>query len=150
MTTTVMSVTALPASDTLQAGDTVTFTLAMSGAVTVSGGTPTLTLNDGGVAVYDAAATAALGDPTRMVFSYKVAVTDSPAEGLSFVRGYYNGASVVDAQGQTPDFSTVYSSSFAGLQVETAGPGNFTLVRRNRRQQSLQSLGDERHVSRHL
>lgn len=67
--TTVMSVTALPASDTLQAGDTVTFTLAMSGAVTVSGGTPTLTLNDGGVAVYDAAATAALGDPTRMVFS---------------------------------------------------------------------------------
>lgn len=127
MTTTVTSVTASPASDVLQAGDTVTFTLAMSGAVTVSGGTPTLTLNDGGVAVYDAAATAALGDPTRMVFSYKVAVTDSPAGGLSFVRGYYNGASVVDAQGQTPDFSTVYSSSFAGLQVETAGPGNFTL-----------------------
>lgn len=123
MTITVMSVTASPANDTLQAGDTVTFTLAMSGAVTVSGGTPTLMLNDGGVAVYDAAATAALGDSTMMVFSYKVAATDSPAEGLSFVRGNYNGASIVDATGQTPDFSGVYASSFTALQVETVGPG---------------------------
>lgn len=123
MTTTVMSVTASPANDTLQAGDTVTFTLTMSGAVTVSGGTPTLMLNDGGIAVYDAVATAALGDPARMVFSYKVAATDSPAEGLSFVRGNYNGASIVDATGQTPDFSGVYASSFTALQVETVGPG---------------------------
>ncbi|MEH2484474.1 beta strand repeat-containing protein [Bradyrhizobium sp. AZCC 2230] len=123
MTTIVTSVTASPANDALQAGDTVTFTLAMSSAVTVSGGTPTLTLNDGGVAVYDAAATAALGDPTKMVFTYKVAAADQPVDGLSFVRGNYNGAAVVDATGQVPDFSGVYSSSFTSLQVETTGPG---------------------------
>ncbi|WP_426413737.1 beta strand repeat-containing protein [Bradyrhizobium ganzhouense] len=123
----VLSVTASPANGVLHSGDTVTFTLAMSSAVTVSGGTPTLTLNDGGTAVYDAAATAALGDPTKLVFSYKAAVSDWPVDGLSFVRGSYNSASIVDATGQTPDFSAVYTSSFAGLQVETSGPTKVTL-----------------------
>ncbi|TYL87677.1 hypothetical protein FXB40_40025 [Bradyrhizobium rifense] len=123
MTTIVTSVTASPARGVLQSGDTVTFTLAMSSAVTVSGGTPTLTLSDGGAALYDAAATAALGDPSKLVFTYKVAAADQPVDGLSFVRGNYNGAAVVDATGQVPDFSGVYASSFTPLQVDTAGPG---------------------------
>jgi hypothetical protein len=38
---------ALPATGDLNAGKTVAPTLAFSGAVTVAGGTPTLTLNDG-------------------------------------------------------------------------------------------------------
>ena len=41
-----------PASGDLGVGKTVTLTLSLSEAVTVSGGTPTLTLNDGGVATY--------------------------------------------------------------------------------------------------
>ena len=36
----------------LNAGKTVTLTLNLSEAVTVAGGTPTLTLNDGGTATY--------------------------------------------------------------------------------------------------
>ena len=41
-----------PTSGDLDAGKTVTLTLKFSEAVTVAGGTPTLTLNDGGVATY--------------------------------------------------------------------------------------------------
>ena len=41
-----------PSSGDLDAGKTVTLTLNLSEAVTVSGGTPTLTLNDGGTATY--------------------------------------------------------------------------------------------------
>ena len=36
----------------LDAGDTVTLTVNLSEVVTVAGGTPTLTLNDGGTAIY--------------------------------------------------------------------------------------------------
>ena len=41
-----------PSSGDLDAGKTVTLTLNLSEAVTVAGGTPTLTLNDGGTATY--------------------------------------------------------------------------------------------------
>ena len=53
--TTTPAVTALTESPTtgdLGVGKTVTLTLKLNEAVTVSGGTPTLTLNDGGVATY--------------------------------------------------------------------------------------------------
>ena len=44
--------TAAPATGLEIPGNKITFTVDMSEAVTVSGGTPTLTLNDGGVATY--------------------------------------------------------------------------------------------------
>jgi len=47
-----------------------TLTLSFNEAVTVANGTPTLALNDGGSAVYDPVATAALHDPTRLAFDY--------------------------------------------------------------------------------
>ena len=51
----------------LNAGKTVTLTLTMSEAVTVAGGTPTLTLNDGGTATYTS------GSGTNaLTFSYTV------------------------------------------------------------------------------
>lgn len=118
-TASVVSFTGSPASGVLHAGDTVTFTMTMSRGVTVTGGTPTLTLNDGGVAVYNAAATAALGDPTKMVFSYKVGASDLPESSLSFVRGDQNGAVIVDSSGNGPDFSGAFATSFFGIQVAT-------------------------------
>lgn len=124
----VVSFTGSPASGVVHAGDTVTFTMTLSGAVTVSGGTPTLTLNDGGTAVYDATATAALGDPAKMVFSYTVGASDLPENGLSFVRGDQNGAVIVDSSGNGPDFSGAFATSFSGIQVATASTAVTSVV----------------------
>ncbi|UFW53238.1 MULTISPECIES: FG-GAP repeat domain-containing protein [Bradyrhizobium] len=117
--TTVTSVVASPTDGVEHVGDTMTFTVTMSRAVTVTGQTLTFTLNDGGVAVYDAAATAALGDPAKMVFNYTVGAADLPVYGLSFVRGDQNGTVIVDGMGRGPDFSGMFTASFAGIQVET-------------------------------
>ena len=65
---TVASVAESPASGDLGAGKTVTLTLTMSEAVTVAGGAPTLTLNDGGTATYST------GSGTNVLtFNYTVA-----------------------------------------------------------------------------
>ncbi|OAF17572.1 beta strand repeat-containing protein [Bradyrhizobium neotropicale] len=115
---TVKSVVASPSSGIEQAGDTIVFTMTMSGAVTVSGGTPTFTLNNGGKAIYDAAATAALNDPTRLVFKYTVGASDFSANDLTFVRGDQNGAIIVDAAWHGPDFSAAFTN-FPGLAIVT-------------------------------
>ena len=51
-TPTITAIANSPASGSLGVGKTVTFTLTLNDIVTVSGGTPTLTLNDGGTATY--------------------------------------------------------------------------------------------------
>ena len=117
--TKVLSVAASQASGPVQPGDTVTFTVSVNRAVTVSGGTPTLTLNDGGAATYDAAATAALGDLSKMVFSYTAAASDLSATDLSFVRGDLNGAFIADQAGVVPDFSAIFTASFPNIRVAT-------------------------------
>ena len=48
----ILEVDTSPSSGFGEVGTTVTLTLAMSEVVTVSGGTATLTLNDGGAAIY--------------------------------------------------------------------------------------------------
>ena len=69
---TVTGVTASPATGTEVEGDSITFTVNMSEVVTVAGGVPTLTLNDGGTAIYTG------GSGTDVLtFSYTVASIDS-------------------------------------------------------------------------
>lgn len=114
--TAVTAVVASPGSGVESIGQTITLTLVFNQSITVSGGTPMLTLNNGGTAVYDAAATAALGDPTRMVFSYTIAASDSAVNGLAIVRGDVNGATIVDAAGHGPDFTATFTS-FPSIQV---------------------------------
>ena len=48
----ISSIAETPSSGDLNAGKSVTYTINLSEAVTVAGGTPTLTLNDGGTATY--------------------------------------------------------------------------------------------------
>ncbi|QPF89873.1 beta strand repeat-containing protein [Bradyrhizobium commune] len=116
--TAVTAVVASPGSGVEQIGQTITLTLVFNQDITVSGGTPTFTLNNGGTAVYDAAATAALGDPTKMVLSYTVAASDSPTNGLAIVGGDQNGAVIVDAAGHGPDFTGAFTS-FPAIQVQS-------------------------------
>ncbi len=63
---TVTKVTASGAGGAVLTGAAVTLSLAMNVGVTVSGGTPTLTLNDGGTAFNDAKASTS----QTMVFDY--------------------------------------------------------------------------------
>lgn len=106
---------------TAHAGNTIVFTVVANEGLTVAGGTPTLVLNDGGIATYDATATAALGDPTRLLFSYTVGASDKTVPTLAIVGGYLNGATVTDARGNAPDYSGL-THSFPGLAVDPPPP----------------------------
>ena len=65
-----------PSSGDLNAGNTVTLTLEMSEAMTVnaSGGSPTLTLNDGGTATYRGGS-----GSNALIFTYTVAAGQNTA-----------------------------------------------------------------------
>ena len=115
----VISVTTAPLSGTVGTGRLVTISLGLDAAVTVSGGTPTLSLNDGGTAIYNAAASTS----TMLVFDYIVAAgQNTPALAVTTVN--YNGASIIDAQGDSVDFSAAIRS-FTSLAVAGLPPGDF-------------------------
>jgi Ca2+-binding RTX toxin-like protein len=115
-------IAASPASGTQTAGSLVTFTLDFDEVVHVAGGTPTLSLNDGGSAVFDAAATALLGDQSKLVFDYFVSAHDTPTSPLSITGLNPHGANVADLAGNLADLSHV-TSTFDGLAVnETTVP----------------------------
>ena len=69
----------------LNAGQVVTLTVNLSEAVTVAGGTPTLTLNNGGAASYSG------GSGHRLTFSYTVAAGQNTAD-LAVTSFNLNGA----------------------------------------------------------
>ena len=94
----------------------IPITLAMSEAVTVSGGTPTLTLNDGGTATYDAAHSTA----TSLVFDYTVAAGQNTAS-LAVTGVSLNGATVADAAGNAAAFAGA-DVTFSGLKIDTTAP----------------------------
>ena len=88
----------------------------MSEAVTVSGGTPTLTLNDGGTATYDAAHSTA----TSLVFDYTVAAGQNAAS-LAVTGVSLNGATVADAAGNAAALAGA-DVTFSGLKIDTTAP----------------------------
>ena len=91
--TTTPSITAIqsPATGDLGVGKTVTFTVDLGESVTVSGGVPTLTLNDGGTATYVS------GSGTNaLVFAYTVAAGNSNVASLAATAANLNGATIVN------------------------------------------------------
>ena len=113
---TVISVVESPASGDLDAGKTVTLALNMSEVVTVAGGTPTLTLNDGGTATYDAAHSTS----TSLVFDYAVAAGQNTA-GLAATAVNLNSATVIDGAGNAANFS-LSGLVQNGPQIDTTAP----------------------------
>ena len=119
-TPTVTQVAASPSSGIEHVGDKITLTLGMNEAVTVSGGTPALTLNDGGTATYDQAATSALNNPTnQLVFDYTVAASDTSTSALAVTSVSLNGATIEDVAGNHANLSGA-AITLAGLQVDAA------------------------------
>jgi trimeric autotransporter adhesin len=114
-------VAASPGSGSVFAGSTVALTVGFNEAVDVTGGTPTLTLNDGGTAVYDAAATAVLGDASKLVFDYLVSASDPLTPSLAITGLVAHGATVNDLAGNHADLSNV-TAAFALMVNESTVP----------------------------
>ncbi|GIQ76412.1 Ig-like domain-containing protein [Bradyrhizobium sp. RD5-C2] len=114
-------ITATPSGGVAATGSLVQLTVGFNEAVHVVNGTPLLTLNDGGSAIYDAAATALLGDPSKLVFDHIVSSTNRAAS-LSVTGFAANGSSVVDLAGNAASLSAV-SAAFDALHInETIAP----------------------------
>ena len=109
-----MSLVDSPAGGVVGVGATVTFTFNMSEAVTVSGGTPTLTLNDGGTATY-----ASGSGTSALTFTYTVA-SGQNTSGIMVSGVNQNGATIADAAGNAANM--VPESYAIGPQIDTATP----------------------------
>jgi hypothetical protein len=114
-TPTISALTESPASGDLGVGTTVTFTLSLNEVVTVAGGTPTLTLNDGGTAVYVS------GSGTNTItFSYTVGAGQSTSS-LAATAINLNSATIADGAGNAANLS-LSGVSQTGPQIDTAAP----------------------------
>jgi parallel beta-helix repeat protein len=113
-TTTLTSIRENPSSGDLDAGKTVALTLGFSAAVTVADGTPTLTLNDGGIATYSG------GSGTNaLTFSYTVgAGQNTSALAATAVN---NSASITDGAGNAAIVSLTGLPQ-SGPQIDTTPP----------------------------
>jgi hypothetical protein len=115
----VTGITASPADGIETVGAEIRFTLSFDEAVTVSGGTPTLTLNDGANAIYDPGATAALHDATKLVFDYLVSGNEPPTPALAVTGLNAQGATIADLAGNPANLATA-TAAFGALSVNDA------------------------------
>src|ERR1019366_6758340 len=116
---TVVSVTASPSTGDVLTGAQVTLTLAMSKPVTVSGGTPSLTLNDGGTAALVATINQTGG--TQLVFGYTVQSAQSTTA-LAVTGFNPNGATIQDTGGIAANFAGA-TAAFSSLEINWPPPG---------------------------
>ena len=116
-TPSVMALAESPVSGDLNAGKVVTVTLDMSEVVTVNttGGTPTLTLNDGGTATYVS------GSGTNaLTFSYTVLAGQNTPD-LMETAVNLNGATIQDSAGNAANLSLVGLPQ-GSPQIDTTAP----------------------------
>ena len=119
----ISAITENPNTGTLDVGGTGTLALTINENVTVTGA-PTLTLNDGGTATYDAAKSTA----TSLVFDYAVTSSDTDVSSLSATAlTISTGVSVEDGNGNS------LSTSLTGL----LRPGPRSASRRHHHRSTL-------------
>jgi hypothetical protein len=114
----VIGITASPGEGIENVGSEIGFTVSFDEAVTVTGGTPTLALNDGASAVYDAGATAALHDATKLVFDYLVSGNEPPTPALAVTGLNAQGATITDLAGNPANLTA--AAAFSALSVNDA------------------------------
>jgi AraC-like DNA-binding protein len=113
---TVTALSAMPGTGNEGIGKTITFKVKLSKSVTVGGGTPALTLDDGGIATYSAGSGSSL-----LTFTYQVAGGDSSVASLAVTGIDLNGAAVKDGTGDATDFTNL-PTVFTNLHVDTTIP----------------------------
>ena len=113
---TVTSVKATAASAYLDAGKAVTLTVGFSEAVTVAGGTPKLTLNDGGTATYVGGS-----GTSALTFSYTVAAGENTSD-LTTTGLSANGATIKDAAGNAAVLTAAATNPTGTLDIDTTAP----------------------------
>jgi len=113
----VSGITAAPATADLGPGATAVLTVATSAPVTVTGGTPTLTLNDGGTAIFDPTTSTA----SSLAFKYTVASGQNTAD-LAILNANLNGATVNGVSGVPVDLSGAAGNPAGTLQIDTTAP----------------------------
>src|SRR5258708_6380849 len=99
----------------LNAGHVVTLTVNLSEAVTVAGGTPTLSLNNGGSASYTG------GTGTALSFSYTVGAGQDTGD-LTATSFNLNGATLQDAASNSANLSGAVTNPAGTLQIDTPAP----------------------------
>jgi hypothetical protein len=99
----------------LNAGHVVTLTLTMSEAVTVAGGMPTLTLNDGGTATYVGGS-----GEDALTFSYTVSAGQNTTD-LTVTTVNLNGATIKDSSGNAAFLPGTLNPT-GTLQIDTTPP----------------------------
>lgn len=110
-----VSLSATPSDSILGVGDQVVFRLQLSEGVAVTG-SPTLQLNDGGVATYVS------GSRSRwLTFRYTVQQGQNTND-LSAVALSFNGGSIVDSNGNRVDITKVPPDIAGSPVVDTAAP----------------------------
>ena len=110
-----------PSTGDLNAGKTVTITLDFSTPVAISGGTPTLTLNDGGIATYSSGSSSA-----ALSFVYTVAASDSDLSSLTVVAVNLNGSTIAGSAGNAQVSLSGLTQS--GPQIDTTIPTVTSIV----------------------
>ena len=122
-TPTISAIAESPSSGDLDAGKTVTFTLTTTEAVTVNttGGTPTLTLNDGSTATYSGGS-----GTTALTFSYTVGAGQNIAA-LAATAVNLNGGTIQDGAGNAASLSLTGLTQ-TGPQIDTTTPTISSLV----------------------
>ena len=115
-TPTVTKIINSPATGVLAAGKTVALTLDFSSAVTVAGGTPTLKLNDGGVATY-----ASGSGSNALTFNYTVAAGQNTASLAATAVNLPTGVTIADGAGNAANLSLTGLTQ-TGPQIDTATP----------------------------
>jgi hypothetical protein len=109
----VTSVTATPATADLGVGKIVTLTVSFSETVTVTGGVPTLLLNDGGTAKY----TGGSGSGA-LSFTYTV-LAGQNTEDLTVTGAALNGATIQHGGGNPANLAGAVSNPAGILQIDT-------------------------------
>ena len=130
---TISAIAESPSSGDLDAGKTVTFTLTTTEAVTVNttGGTPTLTLNDGSTATYSGGS-----GTTALTFSYTVGAGQNIAA-LAATAVNLNGGTIKDGAGNAASLSLTGLTQ-TGPQIDTTAPTVSSVTATARRLQRRQ------------
>ena len=120
---TISSIAESPSSGDLDAGNVLTLTLTMSENVTVNtaGGTPTLTLNDGGTATYTGGS-----NGNTLTFSYTVAAGQNTTD-LAATVVNLNSATITDGSGNAANLSLTGLTQ-TGPQIDTTAPAIISIA----------------------